>query len=325
MNFPEEINSNYRKSKSVSPRSRDNKYLEPIDSYGVICFNIDPTLEIYNRDIENFFYNKFINISEFNYSSLSNIDLIPYFYNRIKILMIRRQNSLHYIEFLRGKYDTNNIDHIKRILSLMSRDENIKIRNGSFDSLWDELWKDTAKNKMYQREYNISKKKFDFLKENNFYGLLSDKNLSVFTEPEWGFPKGRMNQNEKKIDCAVRELYEETNININLLHILERVNSLEEEYVASNMISYRHIYYLASSDTELEFNNNQTYEVGEIGWFTISDALKKIRPYYDKRINLVHQIYFFIIGLINDIKKSKAMTNVKPLYINLAQDLQIMI
>jgi 8-oxo-dGTP pyrophosphatase MutT (NUDIX family) len=29
-------------------------------------------------------------------------------------------------------------------------------------------------------------------------------------EPEWGFPKGRRNYNEKDIDCALREFSEET-------------------------------------------------------------------------------------------------------------------
>ena len=34
---------------------------------------------------------------------------------------------------------------------------------------------------------------------------------SKFIEPEWGFPKGRRNNKEKDINCAIREFYEETN------------------------------------------------------------------------------------------------------------------
>ena len=41
---------------------------------------------ITNKHIENYFYNKFIDLSEFNYSNLNNIKMIPYFYDKIKIL-----------------------------------------------------------------------------------------------------------------------------------------------------------------------------------------------------------------------------------------------
>jgi 8-oxo-dGTP pyrophosphatase MutT (NUDIX family) len=30
----------------------------------------------------------------------------------------------------------------------------------------------------------------------------------------WGFPKGKINQNEKEVDCAVREVLEETGYNL---------------------------------------------------------------------------------------------------------------
>jgi ADP-ribose pyrophosphatase YjhB (NUDIX family) len=263
---------------------------------------------ITNKKIENFFYNKFVNINEFNYSNINNIKFIPKYYNEIKILMIRRKHSLNFIEFIRGKYQ-NNKNSVMNLLELMTIDENIKIRTKSFDELWDELWIKTARNKIYQKEYNISKNKFYKLKDSNFFDLFDSKEyISKYTDPEWGFPKGRRNPNEKNINCALREFSEETNIDINDIHLLERIDYLEEEYNGTDYVKYKHIYYLASSENELKLNinnDNQLYEIGDIGWFTISDAIEKIRPYHTTKINLLNKIYFFIINLVIDLELSK--------------------
>jgi len=218
---------------------------------------------------------------------------------------------MNYIEFLRGKYDPSDINNLKNIFSLMTKEENLKILNSSFEYLWNELWKDTAKSKIYQKEFNLSKLKFEELKENNFYNLLSENNLSSFEEAEWGFPKGRRNSNEKNIMCATREFNEETSLGFDHLHILERLSCAEEEYIGTNGIKYKHIYYLASSDKELDLtinNDYQIYEIGDMAWFTIPEALEKIRPYNDKKISMIKQIYFFLINLYIDIEKSKKIS-----------------
>lgn len=282
--------------------------MEPVISYGIVCFNINQNFGITNKHIENYFYNKFIDLSEFNYSNLNNIKMIPYFYDKIKILMIRRKHSMNYIEFLRGKYEVDDKSQIQKLFQLMTKEENLKIKNGSFEQLWNELWKETAKSKIYQKEYNLSLIKFEELKSTNFYDLLEPDNLSHYLEPEWGFPKGRRNNNEKNINCAIREFCEETSIDPKQIHILERLNCLEEEYQGTNLINYKHIYYMGSSEKELEVNinnDNQIYEIGDINWFTIPEAIEKIRPYHNQRIKMIHQIYFFIINLINEICDSE--------------------
>lgn len=282
---------------------------EPITSYGIICFNINSVLNITNKKIENFFYNKFVDINEFNFSNINNIKSIPDFYNEIKILMIRRKHSLNFIEFIRGKYQ-NNKESVTNLFMLMTVNENNKIRTKTFDELWNEIWIHTAKNKIYQKEYIISKNKFNFLKENNFFDFFVNS-ISEYSEPEWGFPKGRRNPNEKNLNCALREFNEETNINVNNIHLLERTNYLEEEYNGTDYVKYKHIYYLASSENELQLNinnDNQLYEIGDIGWFTIFDAIEKIRPYHFTKINLLNKIYFFIINLVIDLKTQKLLS-----------------
>ena len=290
-----------------------NSCHEKITSYGIICFNINSILNITNKKIEEYFFNKYLDLDEYNYSNLHNINLIPKFYNNIKVILVRRKHSLNYIEFMRGRYSIDSVDsiyNIQRIIQLMSIEENIRIKNNDFDTLWNELWKKTANSKKFQKEYKISKNKFNRLKENNFYNLLDSVNLSKYTEPEWEFPKGRKNVNENNLECAVREFKEETNIPMNKIHVLERLKYVEEEYKGTNDLNYRNIFYLASCNNMITLSNKiDNYEISDIRWVTIPEAINMIRPYYYPKIKLIHQLYFFIINLVDNINKMDTNDN----------------
>lgn len=279
---------------------------EPIISYGIICFTIASLFTITNKHIENYFYNKYLDIGEYNYANINNINMIPNFYDKIKILLVRRKHSLNYIEFIRGKWEVT-MESVEKKFIHMTKYELEQIKTIPFETLWSDLWKETAKSKIYMKEYNIAKLKFNQLKQHNFFNLLDDMSITQYTEPEWGFPKGRKNNMEGNLSCAVREFVEETNIDSNNLHLLERLNPMEEDFIGTNDKNYRHIYYLANSEDECELSVDSNYEIGGIGWFTIPEALNLMRTYNEKRIQLIHQIYFFIINMI---------MNINPNYLN---------
>ena len=102
-------------------------------------------------------------------------------------------------------------------------------------------------------------------------------------ETEWEFPKGRRNQKEKDLDCALREFEEETGIIKNKLLIIENILPFEEIFIGSNHKSYKHKYFLAYiNDLNLEIdtlNNFQRTEVSKLEWKTIDKCLESIRPY----------------------------------------------
>lgn len=268
----------------------NNKY---IDSYGIICFNIDNLINIsidklLDIDLNNI--NKIISSCN-HLNEIINSDL-----NKIKILMIRRRHSLNYVQFIRGKYTMVNI---YKIFKLMTNLENKMILENNFDYLWNELWKNSAKNKNYKKEYLNSKKKFEKLKENNFYDLFKENNLSNYLEPEWEFPKGKKNNNETTLYCAMREFMEETNLKINNINIFKNINFIEEKYKGTDNKYYRHLYYLAISNNNLKLNNiDNISEVGDINWFNYEEAQKKIRPYHLNKINLINNMYNLISNII---------------------------
>ena len=213
-----------------------------------------------------------------------------------------RKYSFNYIVLLRGKYKLSNIEEIKRLLSLMTKTEHQKLLNSDFDELWNELWQDTSNSKIYIKEYNKSKKYFKILKDNNFYDGL----ITKYEEPEWEFPKGQRNNDETKIDCAIREFEEETNILRKNITILDRINGIEEEYIGTDNKTYLHTYYLSTiKNNEEDLNllgNFQQNEIGDIKWLSLHEALNKTRDYHNSKKELIYKTYFFILNLIKNKK-----------------------
>ena len=273
---------------------------EPIISCGIICFNIS----LPNYKIDKFLFNKFLNIEDFNYQNIHYIDKINFHNNKIKFLLIQRKHSFSYIEFLRGLYKETDEPKIKSLFNLMSKSEVQLIKDNDFQTLWFNLWKKN-KSKTFIKEMNSSMKKFNNLKNNNLL-----KYESEYDDPEWGFPKGRRDKYENNLNCANREFKEETNIiNYNLF---ERIETLEENFVGTNDISYKQIYYLAGIEYEKLVDIGDNFEIGNIGWYTIDDALKLIRPYDTTKINMLNQLYFFLSILKNKIEFDyKKVVNLK--------------
>lgn len=273
---------------------------DPITSCGIICFHMN----LPNYKIEKFLFNKFLNIEDFNYQNIHYIDKINFHDNKIKFLLIQRKHSFSYIEFIRGLYKENDESKIKSLFSLMSKHEIELIKNNDFNTLWFNLW-EKNKSKTFLKEMNSSMKKFNNLKNNNLLNYESD-----YDTPEWGFPKGRRDKYENNLNCAQREFREETNIiNYNLF---ERIDTIEEIFVGTNNVSYKQIYYLAGIENKNLISVEDNYEIGDIGWYTIDDALKLIRTYDTTKINMLNQLYFFLSILKNKIElEYKKIVNLK--------------
>jgi 8-oxo-dGTP pyrophosphatase MutT (NUDIX family) len=274
---------------------------EPIISCGIICFNID-TIKI--KKIEDFLINKFTDIEEYNYKNLNYINKIDEYKKNIKFLLIQRKHSISFVEFIRGKYDEKNITKIKILFELMSKEEVSQIKNNDFNFLWNKLWLKTASKKIYQKEFNISKNKFEYLKENNLLYNLE----SLYDTPEWGFPKGRRNKSENNIECANREFMEETNLkDYTLFHNL---NCIEETFYGTDDIQYKHIYYIAGISKKTNITINDTFEVGDIGWYDINQVLSLIRPYNLMKKNVINQLYFFLTCILSKINNNNILLSI---------------
>ena len=220
--------------------------------------------------------------------------------DEIQYLMIRRKDSFGYIDFMRGKYSPYNIFQLQKIIDEMSILEKTRILADPFDQLWIQMWGETT-NVQYKNEELSSSKKMDLIRNGI---IINDENVTLksivenskteWNETEWEFPKGRRNNKEKDLECALREFEEETGISKNKINVVENILPFEEIFIGTNHKSYKHKYFLAYMEEENEemadLEHYQVTEVSKIEWKTIDKCLESIRPYNLEKKKLITNI-----------------------------------
>ena len=214
----------------------------------------------------------------------------------LKYLMIRRKDSLGYVDFMRGKYPLFNKRYLLNIINEMTLSEKNNLLEKDFDELWKELWGDHI-GIQYRGEEKTSREKFNSLRagitlKTQNYNLKSliNESESNWDEPEWGFPKGRRNFQEKDLCCALREFEEETGCSKNAIKIIYNLLPFEELFTGSNYKSYKHKYFLAYMEDSECLNNFQKTEVSKIEWKTYNECINYIRPYNLEKVDLIERV-----------------------------------
>jgi 8-oxo-dGTP pyrophosphatase MutT (NUDIX family) len=170
----------------------------------------------------------------------------------------------------------------------MTIHERIKIQTLSFKELWLDLWQQTTTN--YNHEYVIALNAFNRLMNSKMCKkLLQTLADSVWTTPEWGFPKGKRNVSENPAQCAVREMREESGLVYNRGYKPVEHNSsipiqTTEIFQSTDKRIYRHVYYIYMHHGTVDYvfnekNRMQMREVSDISWFTYTECLAHIRCY----------------------------------------------
>ena len=234
-------------------------------------------------------------------------------------LMIRRKDTLGYIDFLRGKYMVSNTRFVLNMLKQMTVREKNRLLNHSFDELWRGLWgghddpypgasedPPAAVSPQYKIEELNSREKFHQLSTiqsatgfsllndlvHESIGDLTDLCNCEWEEPEWGFPKGRRNYQETDYECAVREMTEETGYPAHALKNIHNILPFEEIFLGSNYKSYKHKYYLMYMNYEdtLSMENYEKSEVSCMEWKTYEECMASIRFYNLEKKRIITNI-----------------------------------
>lgn len=288
--------------------------------------------------------------------------------NQRQYLMIRRKDTLGYIDFMRGKYSVSNQNYILNMLKQMTIQEKHKLMTYSFDELWKDLWdgdelpvddlrpsvlasssssssssntsndtsvpdkiekiiSEPSSSLNYRQEESNSREKFNYLSSkimggnapnpHHMYILPSGQTILQYllmvsnipdiwkceadpiphqgggwSEPEWGFPKGRRNFQEKDYECALREMTEETGYPSHLVKNIKNISPFDEIFMGSNYKSYKHRYYLMYMNDEdsLIMDNFEKSEVSRMEWKSYEECMEIIRPYNLEKKRLITQI-----------------------------------
>lgn len=212
-----------------------------------------------------------------------------------KYLMICRKKTLGYVDFLRGKYTFSSTAHMINLIEEMTLQEKEDLLTKPFTVLWQDLWgvkPDGGSDSVLANE------KFDSIlkgceiegKHVTLASLIQSISTN-WTEPEWGFPKGRRNNYETDSMCALREYEEETGYDRCDLNLIRNIMPYEEIFIGSNYKSYKHKYFIARSKGSHPKKRFQDSEVSNLQWFTYEEVLEKIRPYNVERKQIVELVH----------------------------------
>ena len=210
-------------------------------------------------------------------------------------LMIRRKNSIGYVQFVRGKYCEQDTEYIQKLFDEMSVQEKHIVRTVDFSKLWQKLWSNSLiKNR--EQDFSSAEAKFQRIHVDKYI----DQSQSKWLETEWGFPKGRRDLKETNMEAARREFREETNIAVSLLRLVSSTPFIEL-YRGSDNIFYKHIYFLHELDPQCSLtptlgamNTFQMSEISDIGFYTLDECVDKIRDYHQSKIQVLQKVDNYI-------------------------------
>ena len=74
--------------------------------------------------------------------------------NNLEYLMIRRKETLGFIDFIRGKYSLQNREYILNMFKQMTINEKKSLISSDFDILWKNTWCNLANSLQYKIEQN---------------------------------------------------------------------------------------------------------------------------------------------------------------------------
>jgi 8-oxo-dGTP pyrophosphatase MutT (NUDIX family) len=215
--------------------------------------------------------------------------------------MIRRKDTLGYMDFMRGKFPIYQKKYILNMMTQMTIDEKNRLRQKYRDFHNHEnaihSTPPTLKEKIHALVVGIHHPT-----NGSSYDLLSllDESDTIsehWNEPEWGFPKGRRNVQENDYDCALREFSEETGYATTVLQNIRNILPFEEIFIGSNYKAYRHKYYIMHIPYEASITSTKSYQKSEVSgmeWRSYEQCIEHIRSYNLEKKRILRNVYHCI-------------------------------
>lgn len=142
---------------------------------------------------------------------------------------------------------------------------------------------------------------------------------SFFAKNSWSFPKGKVNENEDPVKCAIREVYEETGFDCS--HLIDGSQFVEGQ---TSNYQYTRLYIVKNVPIETKFCPRTRNEIKDCSWFVVdqlptnrnddgylrndrkirANSFYMILPFISK---LKHWIMNERLGNINGINKKKQL------------------
>jgi len=166
----------------------------------------------------------------------------------------------------------------------MTVNEKLLIKHNNFDIIWKHIWAVIPDPISYSlfTYYNACKKRYhkllNIFTPEKIYLLI---NQSFSDDLFWDIPKGRVEKKESLEETAMRELYEETGIDIDEYSLISPVPKITYSYtISNNIFIIKHfIGDMSDNDKKISFRMNnikQYVEITAIKWMSL-DNLRYVK------------------------------------------------
>ena len=113
----------------------------------------------------------------------------------------------------------------------------------------------------------------------------------------WSFPRGKINKDEDDLDCAVREVYEETGFDIRAAGLVREAN--EMKYIEVTMREqHMRLYVFRAVPMNTHFEPRTRKEISKIEWYKLNDlpTLKKSKQQEGMGEHLANANKFYMVA-----------------------------
>ena len=124
----------------------------------------------------------------------------------------------------------------------------------------------------------------------------------------WSFPRGKINKNESDLDCAIREVYEETGFDIKGAGLASQ-NQDEQKFIEITMREqHMRLYVFRGAPMDFEYAPRTRKEISKIQWYKLSElpTLKKGKAHQDAQTDDLAtnaNKYYMVAPFLGHLKK----------------------
>jgi mRNA-decapping enzyme subunit 2 len=146
----------------------------------------------------------------------------------------------------------------------------------------------------------------------------------------WSFPRGKINKDEKDIDCAIREVYEETGYDIRSAGLIENEDAVKAIDVTMRE-QHMKLFVFLGVPQNTHFEPRTRKEISKIEWYKLTDlpALKRGKQQTDDQDLAKNAHKFYMVApfmgplkrYIAQIKKQKSQTSKQPSHATIPEQL----
>lgn len=121
---------------------------------------------------------------------------------------------------------------------------------------------------------------------------------SYWAKSSWGFPKGKVNEEEDPSHCAVREVLEETGFDISKL--IDK-NEFIESVINDQVVR---LYIISGIHKDTKFEPRTRKEIKSVEWFTIADLPATKKDMTPKlKIGVGPNAFFMVVPFLKRLKR----------------------